>query len=155
MGWAFGDTASLGPTAGTVCLATKQEISSFGKTRQVRTGDPRIFRMQKWLSDSLSTYRPDVVAFEDVQFQSYTNQTQLWSSYRTTLWLGVNAAGIPVTECVPVTSLKLFATCCGNADKSAMFRALQKKHPQIKVVGDDAIDAVWIWLWAKETLSRR
>ena len=97
---------------------------------------------------------PDVVVFEDVQFSSYTAQTQLWSSFRAVVWLVLGTKSL--LECVPVSTLKLFATGSGAADKAAMLKALVRKHPEIQAASldDNAVDAIWLWKWAQTHLSR-
>ena len=133
-------------------LATKEEIAAWGRNRMRRRCDPRILRFADVLN-GLSP-KPDIVVFEDVEFSTYTLQTQLWSSLRTTVWLTFGRSTI--LECVPVTTLKKFATGSGAADKAAMLAALKRKFPQIKVVGldDNAIDSLWLWIWATENLGR-
>lgn len=137
--------------AGTWLLGTDKEISAWGKARETRKRDPRVQRLFKILS---SLDRPDIVVFEDVQFASYTKQAQLWPSYRTAVWLafGPNT----VLECVPVKTLKKFATGNGNADKEQMAKALYTQQPELKTAGlnDDAIDAIWIYSWAVQTFRR-
>jgi hypothetical protein len=97
---------------------------------------------------------PDLVVFEDVQFSTYTKQAQLWPSWRTVVWL--TFSGRSIIDCVPVATLKLFATGYGQADKALMEKKLKALHPEIPCdnLGDDAIDAIWIWLWAKHNLAR-
>lgn len=137
--------------ARTMTLATAKEITEWGKKRMTRRRDPRALRFYKYLC-SLS--RPDVVCFEDVQFSSYTLQVQMWASLRTCVWL---AFGSEVTvETVPVTTLKKFATGTGNADKELMQKHLFLQHPEWKAakLDDNAVDALWIFYWAQQTLCR-
>jgi len=92
---------------------------------------------------------PAMIVFEDVEFQSYTLQTQQWSAYRTATWL-VN--GVKYFDCVPVTTLKQFATGYGNATKGMMADALGRETLPIKIseepLDDNAIDALFILKWA-------
>lgn len=137
--------------AGTWTLATDKEVTAWGKKRETRRRDPRMQRFFKILS-SLSA--PDIVVFEDVQFQSYTQQVQLWSSYRATMWLAFGPSCL--FECVPVTTLKKFATGNGGAGKDWMGAALHRQYPSLwnPRLDDNAIDAIWIYLWATKTFSR-
>jgi hypothetical protein len=131
-------------------LATKDEITQFGKERLNRRRDPRVLR----LKEKLLMFRcPDIVVFEDVQFATSTYQVQLWSAFRSAVWLTFPHILI---DCVPVATLKLFATGHGGATKSMMASALRRKHPDVwnGALDDDAIDAAWVWLWAKQNLGR-
>lgn len=138
-------------SCGTWVLASKTEIRQWGRERKTRTDDPRIKRLCEKFAEFPQTF--DLVVFEDVQFSTYTLQTQLWSALRASVWLCSGAARI---DCVPVKTLKLFAGS-GNADKKAMSRFLQIQHPGLWKLtnnNDNTIDAVWIWLWAKHTFAR-
>lgn len=136
-----------------------------------RRNDPRVGR----LFSHLEPFRnwADVVIFEDVPFQTYTQQCQLWSSLRAAVWLAFDS---PVTlmECVPVATLKRFATGHGGATKSMMMTAMVRKAPNRfaihgvkngdvetlkeiqtgRVVDDNAADAYHAWCWAFHNLSR-
>lgn len=144
------------PQAGSILWATKTEVTQFGRMRLTRTSDPRVLRFERWLAGKLQTTKLDAIIFEDVEFSTYTKQTQLWSSFRAVVWIAANAADVTV-ECVPVTTLKKFATGAGNADKSMMARALKMRHPEFskKELDDNAVDAIFIWKWAAQTLARR
>lgn len=140
-------------TCGTWTLATSKEVSAWGKTRQRRTGDPRIDRLCDKI-DNLGYF--DIVAFEDVQFGSSTYQTQLWASLRASVWLCARA-GVAI-ECVPVGTLKKFATGHGGATKEAMLKAMKRDNPEFFTpnfpLDDNAIDAYFVWKWATKTLAR-
>lgn len=150
-GVAFGRTAGS-PEVATHRWATAKEITEFHKTRMDRRGDPRVTRLFSYLK-ALASLKPDAVVFEDVQFQSSTFQTQLWASWRTAVWLAF--APPTIIECVPTGTLKKFAGA-GNLDKDGMSKALRTQHPSLwrPSYDDNAIDAMWIWLWAKHTLGR-
>jgi hypothetical protein len=143
-------------TAETYELATKREITLWGKQRLTRRCDPRPERLGKILGDIADGLgAPDVVVFEDVEFTTYTWQCQLWSSLRTAAWLSLSERAKHF-DCINVTSLKLFATRCGGATKEMMKSALTRRYPAFanSALDDNAIDAIWIWLWAKQNLSR-
>ncbi len=103
--------------------------------------------------------QPNLVVWEDVEFSTYTYQTQLWSSLRTVLQLGARShhdGKQPMLfECVPVTTLKLFAGKA-TANKDDMRRLLRKKHPTIEISGvdDNAIDAIWLYKWSEYHMAR-
>jgi hypothetical protein len=65
-------------------------------------------------------------------------------------------SGRAIIDCVPVSSLKLFATRYGGADKKLMSSALFKLHPEWKSakLDDNAIDAIWLHKWASHNLAR-
>ena len=141
--------------ADTWVLATPKEIREWGRSRLTRRADPRIRR----LFDNLFTCRerkscPDLVVFEDVLFQSYTFQCQLWSSLRAMIWAVFD--GKTHLDCVPTSTLKKFATGHGGATKEMMAASLRQLHPTL-YKGEfthDEVDALWVWLWAEKTYAR-
>jgi len=142
--------------AGTWQLATAKEITEFGKSRMSRRCDPRVCRLYEKLDFICDSTPPDFIVFEDVQFVTTTMQVQLWASFRTVAWLiGCQFPFIGV-ECVPVATLKKFATGSGSADKQAMRKHLVFQHPEIFSIGfdDNAVDACWLFLWAQHNLGR-
>jgi hypothetical protein len=149
---------------GTILLATDREIKQWGKDRSRRRCDPRVLRLHTRLVILQDKHRFTRVVFEDVQFGSTTYQTQLWSSFRTAVWLSFPSE---IIECVPVQTLKLFATGHGGADKASMARSLvrhDKRFIETKrgvileasgaQIDDNAVDAVWMHRWAQTNLSR-
>lgn len=136
--------------AGTWKLATDREIAAWGKQRISRRNDPRVERLCEYVT-ALGKF--DVVVFEDVTFSSTTYQTQLWSALRAALWLCADGA---LFDCVPVGTLKKFATGSGSADKRLMAFHLRQQHPTIfrPDFDDNAVDACWLYIWAKKHLTR-
>ena len=138
-------------------LATLKELKLAKKERFDRRKDPRILALYRRLLYVRDNYKPDVVAFEDVQFASYTQQVQLWSSLRAMVWFVFREHFI---DCVPVGTLKKFATGKGDADKNAMIRFAKASvgtfnNPStINFPDDNAADAYWIWKWAGYTFAR-
>lgn len=143
--------------SGTWSFGVPAEIKYWGQTRLTRRCDPRILRFFNELR-SLPVI-PDLVIFEDVQFQTYTLQCQLWSSYRTAVWLSFSTLTKtpPTFECVDVSTLKKFATGHGGATKEMMLSALNRKWPGFlpnkKSCDDNEVDAIWLWLWAKQNIK--
>lgn len=135
---------------GTWVLGTDTEIRKWGKDRQRRTGDPRIERLCTHVT-KLGHF--DMIVIEDVMFASSVYQVQLWASLRAAVWLCCDATKF---EAVPVQTLKKFACGNGAADKAAMSRFLKFRHWNLWTpeLSDDTIDAIWIFLWAKETFAR-
>lgn len=151
-GYAAGEAAGSTFTMGTWKLATAKEVRAWSKERLTRRRDPRPGR----LCDQILALRwmPDLIVFEDVQFSRYTLQTQLWSSLRAGVWMCFGDA--VKFDCVPVATLKKFATGNGAAKKDDMARAFARDgHGSASMMySDDAIDAYFIWKWAKQNLSR-
>jgi hypothetical protein len=107
---------------------------------------------------------PDVIVFEDVEFSTYTGQTQMWSALRSAVWLSdvgqEDSHKVKLIECVPVSTLKKFATGHGGATKDMMEARLRREHPGVFVgrkqkPDDNEVDAVWIYQWAWAALGRR
>ena len=144
-GYALGESTQSSPTLGHWTLATKKEITQWGQNRLSRRADPRIFRLFLHLQNISPS--PDLVVFEDVQFQTYTFQTQLWSSLRAAIWCALPTT---LTDCVPVATLKKFATGSGFADKEKMMNSLLRHSPSVNraTLTDDEADAAWLWHWA-------
>lgn len=139
------------PGATTLKLATPTEVMLWGKHRLTRRCDPRVTRLYENLR---GVEPPDVVVFEDVEFSTYTKQTQLWASFRTAVWIAFDDGRTRI-ECVPVTTLKKFATGKGTADKAAMRKAMFTQFPQTRPdLDDNAIDALWVLKWAEHNLGR-
>ena len=138
--------------AGTWNLATKKEIALWGRDRTARRKDPRIRRLFEKVFDV--NPQPGVVVFEDVQFQTYTYQTQLWSSLRAAMWLA--APEKTIFEAVPVGTLKKFATGYDKADKDLMAKYLYQQFPEYRnfQLDDNGVDAIWLYKWAEKMLSR-
>jgi len=152
---------------GSWLLATEAELKAARKQRLNRRLDPRVVQLFKLTQGLHTLHCFDVIVFEDVEFSSYTLQCQLWASFRAAIWLAPMAHKQPVFETVPVQTLKKFATGHGGATKSMMVSALVKQDsrfsrhvdPEMAVfngwpVNDDAVDATWLWKWAKLHLGR-
>lgn len=155
-GFAYGEAGNE-PQSGTWTLATPKEIREWGKTRVTRRCDPRPQRLYDRLHDLCDEYSfvPHALVFEDVEFQTYTLQCQLWSSLRTAAWFFSHNI-VQHIDCVPVSTLKKYATGSGGADKEQMKKALLSLTPSWVSVNmdDNQIDALWIFRWASDKLGR-
>lgn len=150
-GAAWGDSSL---SVQSLTWATDKELRAMRLDRIDRRGDIRVIRFFTWLTKQNATCKFDAVVFEDVQFSSSTAQTQLWSSFRAAVWLAFDSS---IIEAVAVGTLKKFATGFGSAKKDQMEESLLLTHPEIAPFcqDDNAVDAVWLWLWASKNLSRR
>lgn len=141
--------------AGTKSLATDKEVTAWGKVRLNRRCDPRIERLCEFVSGL--SFGPgacefDVIVFEDVQFVSTTYQAHLWAGLRSAIWLCGKAHHF---DCVPVGTLKKFATGNGAATKFAMAKALYRSFTAFPPgLDDNGVDACWLWIWAQRNLNR-
>lgn len=157
-GYAY-DDAHEGPVCGTWKLASTKEVTAWGKDRSTRRCDPRVGRLFDLVRTLDAVHWFDVIIFEDVQFASSTYQVQLWSSLRAAVWLGCKITKPKHFDCVPVATLKKFATGNGSADKTQMLAAAKRKKllddpKEFDDCDDNAIDALHLYDWAKQNLSR-
>lgn len=163
-GFAYNDGDDL--QIGTITLATPKELAEAKKNRMDRRQDIRVMRLHEKLQLLMLAFPFKFVVFEDVEFSSFTKQTQLWASLRAAVWTAVGHDA--AMECVNVTRLKKLTTGSGSADKKAMaawlvmnntdrlawkgYTVVDKKTG--KELDDNALDALAVWLWAQQTLSR-
>lgn len=158
-GWAYRSQSGV-VTAGTWELQSERCRKEAVKKRLDRRLDPRIPALYYKLENVWRANPPtgsslpiDFVVFEDVQFSRFTMQTQLWSSYRATVWLFCYRHGIQ-TDCIPVTALKKLATGSGAADKDWMMETAAKLFPTVPLVDDNCADALHLLQWAITLTSR-
>lgn len=137
---------------GEVTLATPKELRDQKKDRGDRRGDVRVRRLYWWLKLQADVWHPQLVVWEDVLFISSTCQGQLWSSFRTAIWLAFSRSDIAYQlDCVPVQTLKKFATGSGHADKAAMITVarLSKTFDIRPKLSDNEADAIALHKWAE------
>lgn len=165
-GWAF--AAKDYPTAcGTFILANDDKIKEQGKNGMDRRGDIRFLALVDFLSGFVKNPGLDLIVFEDVQFLTTTQQSQLWATWRAAVWLMHFRHNVP-TDCLPVKSLKKWATGDGKAEKFAMMNVLCRVDPRFKVertkrgraflrdtmtgaeLDDNTADALHLLRWAKQ-----
>lgn len=111
-----------------------------GPARNNPSMDMRFFRLLGWIEGICTSFRPDKIVYEDVQFVKSRLQAHLWATWRAAVWLAAWKHNITVA-CCPTGTLKKFATGDGHADKIAMARALAM-NPRFIRVNDGVIDAV-------------
>lgn len=146
-------------------LSKPKEITYARKLRMHRRLDPRIPALWNQLAAVYCAGKFDWLVWEDVEFCSTSFQCQLWSSFRTTAWIFAQQHGIN-TECLPVGSLKKFATGSGKADKTGMILALARQDSRFsidngklrdtltdEVIDDNAVDAIFLAKWGMRTLE--
>lgn len=139
---------------GTIELATEVELANQRKDGRERTLDIRFTRLCHFIG-SILTQGVTRIVFEDVNFSTTTNQTQLWASLRAAIWAMAQGSSVEV-YCVHANTLKAFATGNGKATKDEMASALAKADPvncQTKgafllfkgmIADHDAVDAIWL-----------
>lgn len=152
-GWAFGDSSPEHPQSmGTEVLARAREIRDQAKRGDDRNCDCRFSRLRALLNKWCPQYGT-LVVFEDVQFATTSMQAHLWATFRAAVW-ELSSSGA-VIRAVPVGTLKKFATGKGNATKEMMaahLRARDGDHWPGEKLDDNAVDAVWLWYYAKRFL---
>lgn len=130
-------------------LGSPKQVKEWGKTRLTRRCDPRVSQLAYHIEQVHVPKIIDLVIFEDVLFCSTTYACQLWASLRAAVWL----SGIPRMECVPVQTLKIFATGRGNATKQDMARAALPFGSNLHQLDDNGIDAFHLHRWAKHHIK--
>lgn len=134
--------------SGTLHLADAKELDEARKAGAERRRDIRCDRLFTQLQ--FICPNPDRVVFEDVQFASTTMQAHLWASLRAAVWLAFPGAEF---QCVPVASLKVFATGDGKAQKEDMLGVLEEVAPALDLpcnlaaADDNEVDALWLGLY--------
>lgn len=117
-----------------------------------RDFDPRPYKLYLSTKHLIDENRDaSVIAFEDVQFVRSQAQGQLWGSFRASIWL---AAIEPTFKAVSVGTLKKFATGDGSADKDKMRIALKEKY-ELEVEDDNAVDAIWLAIYAAKGFPKQ
>lgn len=149
--------------AATWILSTPAAITQNRKLRLDRRCDPRVAVLWDALTSTHSRTPLDWLFFEDVQFATTTMQCQLWSSFRTVLWLFAHTRRVKI-ECCPVGTLKKFATGTGAATKGQMETAMSRSgywDPEIQnflktksKLDDNGVDALHLLNWGKKLVSR-
>lgn len=158
----------------TIHFATPAEIKKLREERLDRRCDPRVVNCFKTIADIVRKHDIEAVVFEDVQFTEYPQAKELWTAYRTAAQLAcLGQARLQTIECVPVSTLKKFATGQPSAAKcnmaaSAVLR-FSKVFPGYRTAGkgdklfneekkialdNNAIDAFWLWAWGQANLAK-
>lgn len=134
--------------SGTLHLADQKELDDARKAGAERRRDIRCDRLFTQLQ--FICPNPDRVVFEDVQFASTTMQAHLWASLRAAVWFAFPGAEF---QCVPVATLKVFATGHGQAQKEDMLSHLSDVAEalglpcNLAAMDDNECDAVWLGLY--------
>jgi hypothetical protein len=143
--------------SGTEVLASDEELRDQRKEGKERTGDIRFGRLIDFLERKALAHGLDRLVIEDVIFARSPDQAQLWASLRAAIWVVARNLSLDV-RCVPVATLKVFATGNGAADKSMMARSLAAAMPEryvqdpetgtLRCLGraldDNEVDAIWL-----------
>ena len=145
--------------SGTIGLACEKELQQQRKEGKERTQDMRFSRLYQFLIKKVTSHNIQRIVFEDVLFSSTQMQGQLWASLRSTIWAIAEIYNLEVF-CVPVSTLKNFATGNGLAKKPEMAQALSQFYAgsSVETTGDKAylryadgslhddneVDAIWL-----------
>lgn len=154
-GWAIIMGGSI-LESGTILLATDDELERQRKEGRERACDLRYGRLFEFVEALIQTGVRRLV-FEDVIFLGSQAQTQLWASLRAALWMLAIKHQVAIF-CVPVATLKRFATGDGTAQKQGMAEALLRAEPERysaapepgfirqgnRPVDDNEVDAIWL-----------
>ena len=133
-------------SSGVFKLATAKELKAESASGRNRTRDIRVVRLATHLEKLTGGIKFDLVIFEDVKFSVSTAQTQLWSSFRTAVWLMADAEIVTADT----ARLKKFATNHGGANKEMMATAFKRWFPGRESVDDNERDAVFLLELAKK-----
>jgi hypothetical protein len=145
--------------SGTVVLASQRELRQQRRNGLERRLDLRFTRLLDFILTQVTGGVRRIV-FEDVIFAGSQAQTQLWASLRAAIWAIASQKSVEV-QCVPVATLKVFATSNGSAGKTEMAQALAQSkpdrystNPTNGVLGlngrnmdDNEVDAVWLAIY--------
>lgn len=157
-GWTITDESVL--QSGTIKLASEEELQLQRVEGKERTLDVRFVRLLNFIATHVQQGKVKRIVFEDVQFASTQMQAQLWASLRAAIWGAINGTNIEVF-CVPVGTLKVFATGSGSAKKPEMASSLSKVEPtiytlspqgtllktegtEVITIDDNEVDAIWL-----------
>ena len=155
-GWALAQNGAI-LDSGTLQLALDTELELQRREGKDRTLDIRFSRLFTFVKTQVEQGVTRIV-FEDVGFVSTRMQMQLWTSLRSTLWMAALLYSEVSLFCVPVTTLKQFATGNGHAKKPEMLEALLAQDPGAyrfvqpnllqkpnKTLADhNEVDAIWL-----------
>jgi len=112
-------------------------------------GGMRYLRFQNWLAEMDRLSGPiATIWYEEVRRHAGTDAAHVFRGLMATLKAWAEMGGVPY-QGVPVGTIKRFATGKGNANKSAMMVAAQKRG--FSPADDNEADAIAILLWAFET----
>lgn len=115
--------------SGTWHLASEKELQNARKSGLERRLDIRFQTLLRLVQEIIEEFRIERVIFEDVLFCSTQAQAQLWARLSAAVWAAVLSSNKPIdVQCVPVQTLKIFATQRGNADKNLMIESLFLKY---------------------------
>jgi Holliday junction resolvasome RuvABC endonuclease subunit len=142
--------------SGTELLASEEELRQQRREGKERTAEIRFARFLDFVALELAAGVTRIV-FEDVIFAGSQAQTQLWASLRAVIWVAARRSNLDVF-CVPVATLKVFATGNGSAKKLEMALALALAQPAQyaadaetgllrrngRPLDDNEVDAIWL-----------
>lgn len=123
-----------------VCFADGSTMRIPGKTKE---GDARLTRIRDHLRLAVRTNHTRLAVIEGMGGHYPGNAQTSLAQVHGVVKVELMDLGIPYVI-IPQSSLKLFATGRGNADKAAMARGAAK-HGEVAFESDDECDAWWLW----------
>lgn len=117
-----------------------------GETRVIRPkckGAERLLTIRREIAGAVLQYEIDLAVIEKIQFVQYVEASLGLAQAAGVIQLTLYELGVPCIE-MPTTSLKLFATGHGNANKAAMLSAARASFPLETFEDDNQADARWL-----------
>lgn len=150
-GWAHQTTDGM-VTSGTWDMSLSPKRRKDMDDGWERREDPRFIDLWVRIDRMIRQSLVSKVVFEDVQFSTYTYQTQLWASFRAAVWAQRILHMDVVFGCLNTATLKLVSTGSGNATKAMMAAWAVAKYPEYfrKLIKPDVKKDLYI-----ETLDGR
>jgi len=105
-------------------------------------GGMRYLRFRRWLDEMLDEHGVDEIYYEEVRGHKGTDAAHIYGGLMATLTAWAELNEIPYSG-VPVGTIKKYATGKGNAGKSAIMKAYQKKWG-VEPQDDNECDARWL-----------
>lgn len=118
-----------------------------------KTGDPEEPRLAFILSEVLDAcHDADLVGIEGLAFASNTGKSNERAGLHFLVRMGLWQINIPFVL-VPPTTVKMWATGSGRADKDEVLLSVVRNFPKIEVQNNNEADAVSIYTLVKEAVG--
>jgi Holliday junction resolvasome RuvABC endonuclease subunit len=154
------DIASAGLSALALVVDGEPRSAKVWKPKNVRDSTPeRIHQFHKWMTFTLGTMNPDVVAVEELAVFLNKKVIRALSRHEGAALLAAKQRGVVVVN-PPVTQARGIVFGKGNISKDEAWEAIKKMYPDFKFLpktsgGTDQADALVHALAAPTILERR